>query len=97
VSEPTEETGLAHWSIKIPYLGVLWVVGLENVSQQKLRVLVHDGPGEGITLIRPKVVVLLPPAADQFLKVGARINIFVVGRQAVQDLRRGMDARRRQA
>lgn len=40
---------------------------------------------------------LFPAAADELLEVGTRINLLVVWREVVEQLGRGMDARRCQA
>lgn len=67
------------------------------MSQEHLRGFLHESPGKGIALIRPKIMPLRPAPANELLKIRTRIDILVIGREVVQDLRRSMNASRRLA
>lgn len=61
------------------------------MPQQQLGVLSHDSAGECVALVGPEVMTSLPSSAHEFLKVGARVDVLVIWREIVQDLRRRMD------
>jgi hypothetical protein len=74
------------------YLGILRVRSFKNVTKKQLRVFVHDGPGESIALVGAEIMTVPPSATDELFKVIARIELLVVGREIVQNLRCCMDA-----
>jgi hypothetical protein len=61
------------------------------MPQQHLRGFGHHCTSKGITLIRPEVMTVPPPATDEFFKIGACIQILVVWRQIVEELGRSVD------
>ena len=62
------------------------------MTKKKLRVLVHDGAGESIALVGAEIVTVTPSATYELFKVIAWVELLVVGRKIVQNLRCSMDA-----
>jgi hypothetical protein len=56
------------------------------MPKQHLRVLAHDCPRKGITLIWAKIMTLIPSAADQLFEIVTWIQILVVRGEIVEDL-----------
>ena len=76
----------------VTHLGGLGIGSLEDMAQQQLGVLGHDGARERIALVGPEIMALSPPSTNQLLKIGARIEFLVIRREVVENLRRSMDA-----
>jgi hypothetical protein len=76
----------------ITHLRVLRIWSLEDVSQQCSRRLSHDRSSECIALIRPQIMALSPATTHQLLEVRARIKLFVLWREVVEEFGRSMDA-----
>lgn len=55
------------------------------MPQQLLRVLIHDGTGEGAALIRSEIILLSPTTTDKLLEIGARINFLVTRGQVIEN------------
>lgn len=55
------------------------------MPQQLLRVLIHDGTGEGAALIRSEIILLSPTTTDKLLEIGARINFLVIRGQVIEN------------
>jgi hypothetical protein len=62
------------------------------VAEKKFRVLVHDRAGESIALVSAEIMTVPPSATNELFKVITRVELLVIGREIVQDLRCCMDA-----
>ena len=49
------------------------------MAQESLRGLGHDSASECIALVGAEVMAFLPAAADELLKIGTGIEVFVLG------------------
>ena len=67
------------------------------MTKQHLRVFRHYSPGEGITLVGSQIMTFPPSAAHKFFKVIARVKLFVLGREVVENLGSRMDTGRSHA
>lgn len=75
----------------------LRVGALNDGAEDILVRVVHHTQSVDVPLVGAHVVTLPPPPAHHLLEVGARIDLLVPGREVVQELGGGVDARRRQA
>lgn len=55
------------------------------MTKEKFGVLIHDGSGKCIALVRTKIMPVSPTATDELLEVVTGIEFLVIGRQVVQD------------
>jgi hypothetical protein len=78
--------GISRVRILRTNLRLIRVRRFEDVPQECLGLLLHYSAREGISLIRPKIMALIPAAACQLSKVGARVELFVVRVEVVQYL-----------
>jgi hypothetical protein len=62
------------------------------VAKKKFRVLIHDRASESVALVSAEIMTITPSAANELFKVITRVELLVIGREIVQNLRCCMDA-----